>query len=622
MPRSELFQKAIRTLHTGAPGKASKRSSGWFEANKTSLSMQKSNFYEFTRPVQERFIGSVNGTGMPTPLLERRGGPALPFHWLGLSAGGLLLTFILYPIGLGSLESRMAIQSFVILLLYIGGIAALGFGILMTAKAWREIKVLPFRPGIYVFPIGVVDAREYILKIFPLSEISNVEQTANELVISLEGGNRFAFPFPSINEIKSAADRLDGARSHLQQAMGARESLKPGALAGIDPFHGAASPFVPNKPLLRDVPLWAKVPWAFAAAGGVLLGLLIWFSRNNLGDRRLYAAALERNDVAAYQAYLLRGRKYREDVERIRLPRAELRIVQQNGSVDAIEEYIKAHPNSAIPDEVQDARHTALLKELEVARGVGTVTALKDFDFHHPRHGLDAELKKALHAVYVAAFEKYKTQFASKDAEALRFMEQLIGHVEQKGPTVLVRFRRKPSKTLEKADGLVTKNNYFNGTQSFPSKYFTAERLAPRESDTAAAIVARFSEAFPKDVLSAQLGDAVKDPPEGPQPPPPVPTLFIEHEVEWAGGVATSTNPRGVFIGAGVLFESAFRLPSESTKPLRFKAADWRAPDVTNFKGESKPEEKLYEGMARNAFEAFTKKLLATMFRPPPAPPK
>ncbi len=577
--------------------------------------MQKSNFYEFTRPDQERFIGSVNGTGMPTPLLARRGGLPLPFWWLGVSGAGLLLTIILFPIGLGALESKMAIQSVVILVLYIAGFFALVFGVMMTLAALRENRALPFRPGVYVFPIGIVDARAYVLKIYPLSEIQSVDAKAGELVVSLDGGAKYSFPYAAGDDPGQASQRIEAARTHLSQAMASRESLRPGALAGIDPFHGAASPFVPNKPLLRAVPTWARFPYAYAAAAGVVAGLLIWVLRNNIGDRRLYAAALEQNDVAGYQAYLARGSRYKNDVEKVRLPRAELRIAEKASTVDAIEEYIRSHPSTAIPDEVQSARRVALLRELEKARQVGTVTALKDFDFRHPRHGLEADVKKALHQVYVVALEKYKTQFAPKDPEAVRFMELLMGHVEQKGPTVLLRFKRKSSRTLEKADSLVSKNQYFMGTQSLPSRYFNEARMSARENDLATALIARFSEAFPKDILALQLGDAVKD--EGPLPTPPVPTLFVEHQVEWAGGVATSTNPRGVFIGAGVMFDSTFRLPTEPPKPLKLKHNDWRGPDPSKLKGESKAEEKLYEEMTRSCFDAFTKKLTAQLFRPP-----
>lgn len=576
--------------------------------------MQKSNFYEFTRPVQERFIGSVNGTGMPTPLLERRGGPSLPMGWLGLTVGGVVALFVLFPLGLGNLESGLAIQSVGLLVAYVVAIAAAVFGTMKTLAARWEVSSLPFRPGIYVFPIGLVDARRFVLEIFSLSEITGVTEQGTTLVVAFDGGASFSFSFPNAEEMAAGKERLTSAKSHLDQANATRESLRPGALAGIDPFHGAASPFVPNKALLREVPTWARIPWAFAAAVGVLLGLGVWALRNQIGDRRLYAAALERNDVDAYRAYLTRGRKFTDEVERVRLPRAELRLAEKIGSVDAIESYIESHPRSAIPDEVQAARRTALLGELERSKQAGTVTALREFDRKHPKHGLDAELKKATHQVYVAALEKYKAQLAPKDEAATRFMTDLVTLAEQRGPAVLVRFKRKPSKTLDKADSLVTKNKFFNGTQSFPTKYFDGAHLQPREVEMGNVILQRFAEAFPKDILTVELGPPLADA-EAVPAAVTAPTLFVEHEVEWAGGVVTSTNPRGVFIGAGILFESTFRLPGDA-KPLKAKATDWRAPDVSNLKGETKPEEKLYESMARSCFEGFTKRLVGTLFRP------
>ena len=72
--------------------------------------MQRVDFYKLTRPVQERFLGSVRGSGMPVPILELRVGPREPLVWCGMSAGATLLLLILYRIGYGSLTSGLAIH--------------------------------------------------------------------------------------------------------------------------------------------------------------------------------------------------------------------------------------------------------------------------------------------------------------------------------------------------------------------------------------------------------------------------------------------------------------------------------------------------------------------------------
>ena len=41
-----------------------------------------SDFYKLARPVQERFIGSINGGGLPNPILEHRSEPKEPRLWL------------------------------------------------------------------------------------------------------------------------------------------------------------------------------------------------------------------------------------------------------------------------------------------------------------------------------------------------------------------------------------------------------------------------------------------------------------------------------------------------------------------------------------------------------------
>ena len=193
-------------------------------------------------------------------------------------------------------------------------------------------------------------------------------------------------------------------------------------------------------------------------------------------------------------------------------------------------------------------------------------------------------------------------------------MQRLVAWAETKGPPVEVRFHRLDSKTMDRADGAVQKHRMFKGVVSLPSRYFDAAHEKPNEDALATAIVQRFAQAFPTEILALAVGEPISDP--GAQLPPQVtvPTLFIEHGPTWTGSVVTTTNPRGVYVGLGLSFASLFRLPDD-TKPLKAKLDVWKAPDTADAKGDDKPEETVYGKMEGDAFAQFQKKLLGAFFK-------
>jgi hypothetical protein len=328
----------------------------------------------------------------------------------------------------------------------------------------------------------------------------------------------------------------------------------------------------------------------------------------------MFEFAKTEDTAPKYRAYLARGSRHKSEVEVVLLPRAELREAKEKGTVDAMEAYIALHPKTGIPTEIQEALRSATVKELEDAKKAGTVTALKDFAAKHPNHHMEAELRVAIHGVYVAAFDHYKREDAPKEPAPTVFVERLLGWAEAKGtPRVEVRFHRRSSRSLERADAMISKNRYFMGLISIPSKYQDAQHMKPREEEAGKKLIERFNKAFPSDVLALEMGQSVDDP-EGSLPPITTPTWFIEYNAEWDGGARTSDRPRGVWCGIGYTFETIFRVPDESAKPLKFKAIIWRAPATQDLEPDERPEEKIYTQEASQAFEQFAKRLNGTLF--------
>jgi len=580
--------------------------------------MEEVDFYKLARPVQERFIGSVNGSGLPTPILEVRGGPREPRVWLGLGGASLLALIVVVRLGYGDPTSAIGLQPIPMVALYFVILTGVVAGVMRALALRHTTRSLPYQPGVYAFPIGVIDARRHKLRIYRIAELASVDgpDAAHGFRLAFQGGASFAFHAKDAAHAEQASRQLSASRGQLAEASGARDSVRPKALAALDPLQGVANPLRPSTPIVQRTPVWVAQVWGVSVAAGVLSGLAVWGVRNLLSDEKMFARAKEAADVDVLRAYLAHGRRHADEVSKVLLPRAELRAAEEAGTVEAILAYIKAHPASKIGNEVGASLRKALLVQLEKAKQPGTLTALQDFAKKYPDHHLDAELAAAKHAVYVAALEKYKDVAPDKAAQA--FVERLLAIAEKSGPRADVRFHRKEARSMDTADKNVQKNRYYMGVISTPSRYFDAAHDAPREADMAKQIIARFAEAFPADLLALQVGEAVADP-AAPLPPVTVPTLFIEHTTEWGGIVITSDAPRGVWAGIGVVGEASFRLPDD-TKPMRYKFAGWRRPDMSIVRADptARPEDKVYDTQERDAFDVFAKKALAVFFKPPP----
>ena len=264
------------------------------------------------------------------------------------------------------------------------------------------------------------------------------------------------------------------------------------------------------------------------------------------------------------------------------LPRAELEAVK-DGSVEAIEKFIATHPTSRIQTEVSSALRQAMLVELESVKKAGTVSALTDFAKRHPNNLVDAELRQAIHAVYQTALARYKKESGTRDQNVLTFVERLLAYAEKNGPRAEIRFRRKPTKSMEIADAAIKKSPFFMGNPSVPSQYFDDAHARSREAVAGKAIVSRFAAAFPPDILALDVGQPLLET-DPPLPPSKIPTMFVEHSAEMSGASYLSANPRGVFVGLGMLFEVVFRIPDEG-KPQKYRFSAWRPLDTTVPKG-------------------------------------
>lgn len=571
--------------------------------------MAKVDFWGLTRPVQERFVATTAGAAAPAPLAIRplasdpRG---LAYGAFGVAA--TLAGIALLRVGFGDLSSRVALAPSTFIALYSGCFVLAAACFFMAVARHVKAYAVPYPPALYLYPIGVIDARspEFVVHRITEQTEARFDAARSALRIELEGAH-FEFPAADSTQAEQAAATVLGLRDKLATS-GPVSSAREQALA--DPLidNGFKNPFAPAEPLRKELPKWLKFWPGMALILGVLLGGTAFLIRNHLSEGRLYAAARKADTTEAYRTYLERGGK-NPDVQALLLPRAELRDAQKSGKVADIERYLDAHPNSPIKIEVESVLQQALLKELAEAEAAGTLSALKEYQAKYSRYPfLTANIERAINARIDTALRQLKPALALNQARLIPFMERLLRYTAQNGPQLQVRFQRKPTETLVAAEKSLRQSPYFSGEKTLPGHFFDDAHQGPREAAMAAELVSEFASHFPKDLLDAQPGPALD---ASAEPKATVPTIWITYHVELSGSFP-SRKPRFALSGIGLITRISFDIPGDSDSQV-FKLTVWRAPDLRSITDTSTAPE-LYEAMAGEAFKRLTKKYLATLF--------
>ncbi len=572
--------------------------------------MQKVWFFYLQRPIQDRFIESTRGNGAPTLVLYQ---PAAPNPWaLGLSvAAAALFTScgVFACLGFGNLEHRLALNPVWTMFVYAVLLCVTMATLLKAALLWNQDALLPYRRGVYCFPAVVIDARSAMLEVHKLNELAELGTEGSRVYLRFSDGAVFEFRDVDPSRIEEIKAKLRDAQERLNappsETFGRDQAL-------LDPLadSGFKSLFSPTEPMKPRVAAWSKWWPPIAVAVGLVAGIGLWKTRNALSAKQLYIKARTLNTTHGYIAYLARGGA-RNDVRELLLPRAELRDARSVGTVDAIERFMDAHPNSKIYSEATVALYAALLSDLEKARAAGTLSALREFRKGDPRASLvEPERSAAQKALFRAALIRFQSEsIGSPELEA--FIEKLLAYAEQHGPKVDIRFRRRIPESALMIETQMQKSPFFGGSKALPTQYFDAKHSAAREAMITSAISQRFAAVFPRDILSFLASEVVED--DNKLPAVTVPALFITHTTNMTS-VFTSRKPRGAFAGIRFIFKAQLLVPGDQVPPT-FSCSVWMSPDFKKFEEEGWTPESLYEYMATEAFSQFLKKYFATLFR-------
>jgi hypothetical protein len=580
--------------------------------------MKAVDFYKLPRAIQDRFVGSVVSGFPPAPILASKVGTPTKLIWLGISGASFLLLVIVARVGYGSLDSGLSLHSAKALVLYLGLLFGMGFGLAQAfAQVVRE-KALPYAAGVYLFPACVIDARSDQFRIFDTQDLQSADAQGAGVRLAFTGGVQFVLP---VGPGQSAASLVTEVNAARDRAMRAKATEDEGELVAVDPLHNPrfSSPVGPRDAYGLKLPPWGKLGWAVALGVAVVFGPLIWLLRNSGSDNTMYARATQANDSASYRQYLEHGERHKDEVAGILLPRTELADAQKQGTVEALLDYKAKHPDSKIAGEVALAIRAAMLGELEKAKAKGTLAALTEFEKRYPEHGIAPELAAAKHAVYTRELDAYKKRTPNKDKAVLPLVERLFAFAEKSGPRIEIRFRhRKKSESMGRADQSVGKSPAFMGEISYPSHYFDEKHSQKREEALGKTLATEL------DHLSPELFDIHVTAPVPVEadalPDVTVPTLFVTYSADWSGHQYVAPRPRGAYVGISFPFEALFVVPGDP-KPWKYRMDIVKQPNIGKLRTEEPmpqpgdAEEGVYAAMGDDAFEQAGHKLLSLFFK-------
>lgn len=533
--------------------------------------MTEIDFYTLTRGVQDRLVASFGAAFDPKPIASRRGTDSVAIRWLGAGFVAALLLVVTWWWGLGELQSGLARQPLLAVAAYVLLTAGFALGVSQALARLVTLKGLPFAAGTYLFPANVIDARGRKLRVYPLDELKQVSARGPRTLLVRFGARTFSFAVPKA----SLAQTVEAVRDASQRM---REEVEESDRRFLDPL----VPPAVLSPLASDVPLepmgarWLRWRWLVIAVLG-LTGVLQFYVRQSISDERMFAAAQARDDVASYRNYLERGTAHRETVSRVLLPRAELRLAVAKGSVEAVDAFASAYPDTDIQKEVAEARRAALVATFEQAERPGSLAALVSFAERYPKHGLEERLTGAKHAIYARALARYQAKMPKESAKIGEFVQRLIAAVERlgarktsqgvRGPTVKIVTRRVPSKGMKGAEEMVRQSHVYGGEVSLPSRYLDASHLEQPEKDVAQAFVEAFQRQFDAEIITFAAGEPL-DGATQELPRVTVPTVVVTYRVEASGKGYARKRPRCVFVGLAFFFQITFLLPGDE-EPLK-----------------------------------------------------
>lgn len=472
--------------------------------------------------------------------------------------------------------------------LFIGAFAYL---LLVLRRRFVLNRAFSFRPGQYLFPFTLVDARQAQLTVVDITQAQGIG-AVDQHINGSYSHTTFTFSFADARTrvwkiaSKARADQFGAKLGALQNAVHrAHEQKDVATLMRLDPFYeirmqnwampaGGQAPEPGRVRSLLAHPLLAK-PIVAALALALVLAPLLWAARNVAADYAVHAEAKRLNTEQAYNHY------------------------SRNG-------YFKvAEMRAAVP-------RVALAEVI----GKNSVTALRELASRYPQAGLQADIDKAIHVLYQKSLARFTRQATTSDPALLSTMERLLQVLERSGnPQVAIHFQRPTDVQLGELDASLKEREKEVGSKIIPaSVHFGNDSAAPRETRIAQGLQAAFRTIFTNDVLNLVVM---------PHNDKHMPRLEIRYQIAPSGAVYFSEKEKDkAFVGLVARFQSQLEV-GEAVAPWRFDMAvappkqftvNYDMPPGAVNAGPA--DSQVYAVMAERAFDELAVKIRAAFFRP------
>jgi hypothetical protein len=552
------------------------------------------DFNDLPRTTREQFVRSLVSLAPGSrPLCQRVSASRGAAGWyvlLALAAAGLIA---LGYIRFGSIHAPVQDRRF--LGGYVTACAALGLSVSMLARR-RAIKgSLPFAPGVYVFPLELVDARTRELELHSLSELQSFE------VVHHSRGDEYShsalwFVFPTKSVVIQVRGREEADRQ-LGAVQKAKASLAAAILRGeakdaaaFDPFADARSrdfrtvrsergrnrDFASVREhglLARERPAWTRFVWAITVVSGLVFGVATWRLRNWQSDASAFARLAAAPDVSLGEAYVRGGGLHAAEAKDEILPRAFLAEAMKEPAgvkrAEAVEHFLDAHPRTKVDGEARAALAEAI--HVEFTSKSATVSGLRAFITRWPDVADVPAARAKIHALYQQTLADFQKHANTSDKSVMPVVEALLAYSEERAAPIDVRFRRRGAATLANADkllakGLLDDDGPAAGGNAEVSPHLGDTEASRREAALVLGIERSLGTLFPAEVIALRLGAPLDEAASGTKPLPKVaqPTIIVDYEVGWAGSTYLTRDTHRRYLGILVKFDVVVQMPTDA----------------------------------------------------------
>jgi hypothetical protein len=555
------------------------------------MAMQARNidFNQLPLATRERFIRSTANQQLPQPILSDRlgtTGATVGWGFLFLCALGGLLLVVFADFGRvngGGLQGPGWIAG------YVTTTFLAFYSILALVRRRTLVKALPFQPGRYLFPMDFVDATSSVLKIIPMSSMTdfrgvhhhtNGVYTNTIFTFTFEGGHSENLVVNGKDAAEYALSNLRSVQGDVAAAVQARDVEK---LYGLDVFFEARmhdwqpEPFGGSAggPAAQALPALLQKAALVSLGVSLAIGPAVWLMRSIASDAAAFARIEKNANIWDIESYIRRGGRKAKGAKAELLPRAKLK---------------------------------------EAAR-TPSVTSYRTVALEFPDHAVAKEARAEIAKLYTKTISTFNAQ-AAADPKMRAFMDRLFAHLQEKDTSkMVVRFAIPSATDLGAADAELSKK--YPGGVAPIAGHFNEASSAPRETEIVRELQNAFKAIFPADMFALEQGPRLGKGADGASSP----SIEIHYNVSPSGEVYEQvSNPNGKkFVGITVAFDVEMKIPGNADTfsfklkvepPERFSVNSTRYGTYTGDQ-----DGRVYHAMATNAFVQLGTKLRAVFFR-------